>query len=314
MTCNLPESQANLREKEWTLRQLIFAVLFTATLAGCGGSGAEDDVRLDGRSPNEVVLKTFTALADGNAELFCDGLTDRGKKVMARFLIGSSSAAQAFNCKSLVRFVKAVTKPKNLKNYRELRVSQTKVSDSSAAVTLAGNGLVLKLRDGGQGWQINSLDDSLPGSGGGNTQTAKPSERPGATTVLSGPKLSGDKCQAPNFPEACSILAAVVSDDQAIAAIVSEDPDRPGRLGIVYTWNLPFSAIEGASQATAIKQTAQLVRRTFRATNKLSYIDLASYDTGKDPFSDYPKFEASVEQSDVSGDPIDAVRITKGGL
>lgn len=292
------------------MRRLIVVALSVATLAGCGGG----EPGQDGRSPNEVVLETFTALADGNAELFCDGLTDSGKKVMARFLIGNTSASKAFNCRSLVRFVKAVTKPKNLKNYRQLRVAQTKVSDSSATVTLAGNGLVLKLEDGSQGWQINSLDDSLPERGGGGTQTAQASERPGTAAVTAGPKLSGDKCQAPDFPEACSILAAVVGDEQAIAAIVSEDPERPGRFGIDYTWNLPFSAIEGPSQATAVKYAARLVRQTFEATKNVSYIDLAAYDTGEDPFSGYARFAASVDEANVSGDPIDAVVITEGGL
>jgi hypothetical protein len=121
--------------------------------------------------------------------------------------------------------------------------------------------------------------------------------------------LKRSQCEADTFPEVCDIAAEVIGRKAMIAAIA-----LPGG-GVSYSWNLPFSFMGDAAQATAIQQSAKLFRRTFRTFgDRLSYVDAAAYETGQGPFDGAPKFAASVDAADVTGDPIDAAQVTAGGM
>jgi hypothetical protein len=132
---------------------------------------------------------------------------------------------------------------------------------------------------------------------------------PNAAAVPIAPKLKPSQCEADTFPEVCDIAAEVIGRSTVISAIATPDG------GVSYSWELPFSVAGDAAQATAVQQTAGIFRRTFRAGGPdLSYVDAAAYETGEGPFNGAPKFAASVDADDVTGDPVNAAQVTTGGM
>lgn len=125
------------------------------------------------------------------------------------------------------------------------------------------------------------------------------------------PTLPASKCEAAPLPEICDIAADVLGRKITIAAIATKDE---AGVGVSYTWRLPFDTMEEESQMIAVRQTGYLMRRTFKVGGNIAWVDVGAYGVGEDPFSAQPRFAAEVDGADVTGDPLEVARITRGGI
>lgn len=264
--------------------------LMAATMAiGCGDSS---DVIADSRTPEQVTIQTFQALGRGDDSAFCKGLSPAGEKSVMGFMLGGRARADTFDCPGFVKFTQAEVAESGLANYRNVAVAQSKTFGKAATVLLAESGMTVSLFDQGEGWRIKSIFS------GGERLPAKTEGGPL-------PTLPAKKCEADSFPEVCQIAASVLGKI-TISAIATDDG------GVSFSWTLPFKVAGRAAHATALKQSAALVRKTFAAGSPV-YVDSAAYEVGQGPFDGAPQFATSVDAKDVTGDPLDAIKVIQGG-